>query len=191
MSLASTDLPRRHRFSVSDYYLMGEAGILAPDSREELIHGEIFDRAPPSPLHSATVTRLNKIFQHASGDDASVSVLNPVRLSEFSEPQPDLALLKRRRDFYSEHHPGPTDVLLIIEVADSTLRFDRDTKVPLYAVHGIPEMWLVNLHARRLVRHRAPREGTFTLVDEPNLGTPVEISGLARIAVDLRWLIDW
>lgn len=86
MSLASTDLPRRHRYSVSDYYLMGEVGILAPDSREELIHGDIFDRAPPTPLHAATVTRLNKIFQHASGDDASVSVLLPVRLSELSEP---------------------------------------------------------------------------------------------------------
>ena len=190
MSLASTDLPRRHRFSVSDYYRMGEVGILAPDSREELIDGEIFDLAPPSPLHAATVTRLNEIFQHASGDDASVGIHHPVRLSEFSEPQPDLSLLRRRDDFYSEHHPRPADVLLIVEVADSTLRFDRDTKVPLYAAHGIQEMWLVDLPTRRLVRHRSPREASYTLMDEPNLGALVEISTRSGIAVELRWLLD-
>jgi Uma2 family endonuclease len=115
-------------------------------------------------------------------------VQNPVRLSGHSEPQPDLALLRYRKDFYSEHHPRPADVLLVIEVADTSLRFDRDTKMSLYARHGIPEMWLVDLRGRRLVRHRAPREGSYTLVDEPDLGTPVEVSALSEVAVDLRRL---
>jgi Uma2 family endonuclease len=186
MSLTSTDSPRRHRYSVADFYRMGEAGILPPDSREELIDGVIFDVPRPSPLHAATVTRLNAIFQRAAGDEASVGVHLPVRLSEFSEPQPDVSLLKSRDDFYSEHHPGPVDVLLIVEVADSTLRFDRDTRVPLYAVHGIAEMWLVDLIGRRLVRHRAPTQGIYTLVDEPDLGTPLDLAALPGVTVDLK-----
>jgi hypothetical protein len=93
MSLTSMDPPRRHRYSVADYYRMGEANIFAPDSREELIDGDIFDVPRPSPLHAATVRSLNATLWRAIGDEASVSVRHPVRLSEFSEPQPDLSLL--------------------------------------------------------------------------------------------------
>ena len=113
---------------------------------------------------------------------------NPVRLSEYSEPQPDLALLRRRDDFYREHHPRAEDVLLIIEVAATSLRFDRKTKLPLYARHGIPKMWLVDLGGRRLVRHRAPQQSSYTLVDEPDLGAALEISALSGVAVDLHRL---
>ena len=188
MSHASTDLPRRHRLSVSDYYRMAEVGILAPDARVELIDGEIFDMAPPGSLHAATVDRLNEILTRSVGGKAAVRVQNPVRLSELSEPQPDLALLLRRDDFYSQHHPGPADVLLVVEIADSSLRFDRDTKVSLYAVHGIPEMWLVDLRGRRLVRHRAPRQGSYTQVDEPDLEAPLEVSALSGVVVELQRL---
>jgi Uma2 family endonuclease len=188
MSLASTDSPRRHRLTVSDYYRMAEVGILAPDARVELIDGEIIDMVPPGKLHVATVLQLSDTLFRAAGHEASVLVQSPLRLSELSEPQPDLALLKRRKDFYRQHEAGPADVLLIVEVADISLRFDRDTKVSLYAMHGIPEMWLVDLRGRRLVRHRAPVQGTYTLVDEPDLGAPLEISTLPGIAVDLRQL---
>jgi Uma2 family endonuclease len=188
MSHASTDLPRRHRLSVSDYYRMAEVGILAPDARVELIDGEIFDMAPPGSLHAATVDRLNEILTRSVGGKAAVRVQNPVRLSELSEPQPDLALLRRRDDFYSQHHPGPADVLLVVEIADTSLRFDRDTKVSLYAVHGIPEMWLVDLRGRRLVRHRAPRQGSYTQVDEPDLEAPLEVSALSGVVVELQRL---
>ena len=188
MSHASTDLPRRHRLSVSDYYRMAEVGILAPDARVELIDGEIFDMAPPGSLHAATVDRLNEILTRSVGGKAAVRVQNPVRLSELSEPQPDLALLRRRDDFYSQHHPGPADVLLVVEIADSSLRFDRDTKVSLYAVHGIPEMWLVDLRGQRLVRHRAPRQGSYTQVDEPDLKAPLEVSALSGVVVELQRL---
>ena len=188
MSLATSDPPRRHRLSVSDYYRMAEVGILAPDARVELIDGEIIDMAPPGSLRTATVLRLSDILFRASGDRASVLVQNPVRLGENSQPQPDLALLKRRDDFYSEHLPGARDFLLIVEVADTSLRFDRNTKAALYAAHDIPEMWLVDLRGRRLVRYRAPREGLYTQVDEPDLGVPLEISALAGVAVDLQLL---
>src|SRR5687768_12095899 len=163
---AATDLPRRHRLTVADYYRMAEVGILDAEARVELIDGEIIDMAPPGSPHAATVHYLIEILVLAAGGKASVLVQNPVRLSEYSEPQPDVALLRRRDDFYRERHPQPDDVLLLIEVAATSLRFDRDTKLPLYARHGIPEMWLVDLGRRRLSRHRAPQQGSYTLVDE-------------------------
>jgi len=178
----------KHRITVHAYHRMGETGVLAPDARVELIDGEIFDMAPPGSLHAATVDRLNEILTRSVGGKAAVRVQNPVRLSELSEPQPDLALLRRRDDFYSQHHPGPADVLLVVEIADSSLRFDRDTKVSLYAVHGIPEMWLVDLGSRRLSRYRAPQQGSYTLVDEPDFGTALDVSALSGVAVDLHRL---
>jgi Uma2 family endonuclease len=185
MSHAATDLPRRHRLTVADYYRMAEVGILAPDARVELIDGEIIDMVPPGSPHAATVHYLTEVLVLAVDGRASVLAQNPVRLSEYSEPQPDLALLRRRDDFYREQHPRPADVLLIIEVAASSLRFDRKTKMPLYARHGIPEMWLVDLGGRRLVRHRAPQQGSYTLVDEPDLGAALEVAALSGVTVDL------
>jgi len=185
---AEADLPRRHRLSVDDYYRMAEVGILDQEARVELIDGEIIDMPPPGSLHAATVDRLMHALVRAADDGASVRVQNPVRLNSYSEPQPDLALLRRREDFYSEHHPRPADVLLIIEVADTSLKFDRDTKVSLYARDGIPEIWLVDLRGRRLVRYRVPREGSYAIIDEPDLGVPLEVSALSKVVVDLRRL---
>ena len=167
---------------------MAEVGILAPDARVELIDGEIIDMAPPGSLHAAAVHRLNEALVRAAEGRATLLIQNPIRLSEYSEPQPDLALLRRREDFYSDHHPRPADVLLVIEVADTSLRFDRETKIPLYAVHGIPEVWLVDLRGKRLVRHRVPEQGVYTLVDELVSGGALEVSAVPGIAVDLGWL---
>jgi Uma2 family endonuclease len=185
---AAADLPRRHRLTVADYYRMAEVGILDPEARVELIDGEIIDMAPPGSPHAAIVDHLNEVFVRAVQDRASVRVQNPVRLSEYSEPQPDLALLRRRDDFYRERHPQPDDVLLIIEVAATSLRFDRETKLPLYARHGIPEVWLVDLESRRLSRYRAPQHGSYTLVDEPDLGAALEVAALSGVAVDVHRL---
>jgi Uma2 family endonuclease len=165
---------------------MAEVGILDPDARVELIEGDIIDMVPPGSLHAAMVHRLTKTLVRTVGDSAVVLAQNPVRLSDLSEPQPDLALLRPRDDFYDQKLPGPTDVLLVVEIADSSLRFDRDTKVSLYAVHGIPEMWLVDLRGRRLVRHRVPQQGSYTLVDEPDLGTPIDLAALPGVTVDLK-----
>jgi Uma2 family endonuclease len=188
MSLAPTDLPRRHRLTVSDYYRMAEVGILAPDARVELIDGEIIDMVPPGKSHISLVLHLSDILFRATGNHASVLVQSPLRLSELSEPQPDIALLQRREDFYWQHEAGPADVLLVVEVADTSLRFDRDTKVSLYAVHGIPEVWLVDIRGRRLVRYRAPQQGSYSLVDEPDLGVPLAVSGLSEVPIDLQQL---
>ena len=188
MSHTATDLPRRHRLTVDDYYRMAEVGILDPEARVELIEGEIIDMAPPGSAHAATVHYLTEVLLRAVGDRASVLAQNPVRLSQYSEPQPDVALLRRRDDFYRERHPTPADVLLIVEVAATSLRFDRETKLPLYARYGIPEMWLVDLGGRRLVRYRAPQHGVYTLVDEPGLGQPLEVAALPGLSLDLHRL---
>jgi Uma2 family endonuclease len=185
---ATPDLPRRHRLTVDDYYRMAEVGILDPEARVELIDGEVIDMAPPGSPHAGTVTYLTKVLIHAVGDSALVLAQNPVRLSKYSEPQPDLALLRPRDDFYRERHPQPDDVLLIVEVAATSLRYDRRKKVPLYGRHGIPEMWLVDIDGGRFVRYRAPQQGSYTLVDEPDLGVAVDVSTLAGVAVDLSRL---
>ena len=183
---AEADMPRRHRLTVADYYRMAEVGILDAESRVELIDGDIIDMAPPGSPHAGTVAYLTEVLVRAVNGRATVLAQNPVRLSDFSEPQPDLALLRRRDDFYRERHPQPDDVLLIVEIAATSLRFDRDTKLPLYARHGIPEMWLVDLGGQRLSRYRAPQNGSYALADEPDVRTPIELPGLSGVAVDLR-----
>ena len=156
MSAQPANLLQRHRLDVADYYRMAEAGILGEDDRCELIDGEIIDMAPIGSEHSAIVKRLNRLFELVVHHQAIVSVQDPIRLNRQNEPQPDIALLHYREDFYRDAHPGPEDVLLIIEVADSSARYDREIKLPLYARHGIPEVWIVDLRQRRLDIHRQP-----------------------------------
>ena len=151
---------RRHRYTVDEYYRMGDSGILKQGDRVELIEGEIVDMVPVGSAHVGIVNRLNRLLVQALGDRAIVSVQNPVRLSAFSEPEPDIALLRPRDDFYSGAHPGPTNVLLIIEVSDSSLDYDRDVKLPLYARHEIPVVWLIDIQRKQLLVFRSPtREG--------------------------------
>ena len=146
----------RRRFTVGEYYRMAEAGILRPGERVELIEGEIITMAAIGSRHAAVVTRLQRRFERALGDRALVRVQNPVRLSDLSEPEPDVALLRPHADYYASAHPGPADVLLMIEVAETTLAFDRGTKLPLYAIAGIPEYWIVDLGGDRIEVYREP-----------------------------------
>ena len=135
----------KRRFSVKEYYLMADAGILSPRDRVELIDGEIVQMAAMGSYHAGCVNTLNRAFMETLGRRVVVSVQNPVRLSERSEPQPDIELLRPRADLYTESHPRPGDVMLIVEVSHSTVEYDMDVKTPLYAEAGIPELWLVNL----------------------------------------------
>jgi Uma2 family endonuclease len=127
----------RRVFSVDDYYRMVEVGLLKEDERVELIEGEVIRMSPIGSRHAACVARLTKLFSRLAGDGAIVWVQNPVRLNDFSEPQPDVALLKPRADFYAGAHPAAADVLLIVEVSDTTIGYDRQVKVPLYARGGM------------------------------------------------------
>jgi Uma2 family endonuclease len=161
MSAQPASLLQRHQLDIIDYYRMAEAGILGEDDRYELIEGEIIDRAPIGSEHASTVVRLSRLLTRCVADQAVVTVQNPVRLDLRNEPQPDIALLRYRDDFYRDAHPGPQDVLLIIEVADSSARYDREIKLPLYARHGIPEVWIVDLRQQRVDIHRQPEEAAY------------------------------
>lgn len=166
---------------------MGETGILAPDARVELIDGEIVDMAAPGDLHAGTVDQLASMLTMALAGRAHIRVQNPLLLDERSEPQPDISVLEPRGDFYKTGRPRPENALLVVEVADTSLRFDREEKIPLYARHGIREVWLVDLEAERLIRYRSPQQGTCTyaLADRPDLSKPIEIDALPGAALEL------
>ncbi len=147
--------PMRRPFTVREYHRMGKAGILAPDERVELIEGEIIKMPPIGGPHASRVNRVSRAFHPVAGGAAILSVQNPLRLSDLSEPVPDLMLLRPRDDFY-ETHPAPADVLLLVEVSDTTLDYDQRTKLPLYAREGVPETWIVDLVHTVLLVHREP-----------------------------------
>jgi len=181
MSSTAPDLPRRHRYTRAEYCRMAEAGILGRDDRVELIEGEIIDMAPTGSQHAGTVIYLNTVLQAALRGSALVSLQNPLVIDEYSEPEPDAALLRPRQDFYRDAHPRAQDVLLVIEVADSSLGYDRDVKLPLYARHGIPEAWLVDLEHRRLERYAGPQADGYavheTVSDLANVPSPASTDG--------------
>ena len=157
----SVNLVKPHNFTVSEYERMGESGIFPPDARVELIEGEIIEMSPIGSRHAACVRLLSRVLNQQVGEDLIVSTQNPIRLSELSEPQADISLLKHRPDFYREAHPGPDDILLVIEVADTTLHYDRRTKMPRYARAGIPEALLFNLPDDRLEYFSLPEMGEY------------------------------
>ena len=140
-------LPERHLVTVDEFDRMVDAGVFAPDRRLELIDGEMVDMSPIGSAHQACVNRLTTLLAPlAAGRRAVVQVQGAIRTSDLSQPQPDVALLVPRDDYYAEAHPGPSDVLLVIEVADTSVRFDRDVKLPAYGRAGVAETWVVDLH---------------------------------------------
>lgn len=150
--------PLKKLFTVSEYHSMAETGILAEEDRFELIEGEIYRMAPIGSRHAGCVNRLNHLLQ---GTRAILAPQNPVILNDFSEPQPDMALLRWRDDFYSSSHPNPDDILLLVEVADTSVGFDRRVKVPVYARRGIREVWLVDLTKSTVEVNRRPSQTGF------------------------------
>lgn len=157
MSAHTETWPKPHRLTVDDYYRMAEVGVLSPDDRTELIEGEIIDMAPIGSVHAEVLRLLTKRLIETVRNAAHVSVQLPVRLSQRSEPQPDIAVLDARSDDYRRAHPSADDALLLIEVSDTTLRYDLNVKARLYATHGVREYWVVDLVAKRVWRHRKPR----------------------------------
>ena len=178
-------VPQTRKFTVAEYYRMAEVGILKPDERVELIEGEIIVMAPIGPEHADDVDEFNTVFGIYAPGRFRIRIQNPVRLDNGSEPQPDAALLRLRPGGYRAAHPTPADVLLVVEVADSSLAYDRDVKAHIYGRNDIPETWVRNLPEDCIERftqpspdgyaqHTVHRRGeTLTPVSLPDLNFPV------------------
>ena len=148
-------------FTVDDYYRMAEAGILKPEDRVELIEGEIVEMRPIGNRHAGCVNRVNDLFTFLFRGKAIVTVQNPARLNEYNEPQPDLILAKSRGDYYASRHPTREDIYVMVEIADTTLRKDRNIKIPIYARLGILEVWIGDLQHDRLLVFRDPTASSY------------------------------
>jgi Uma2 family endonuclease len=188
MGMQMESWPQRHRITVHDYHRMAEVGVLAPDARVELIEGEIIDMAPIGKDHQSIVDQLNRRLVRAVGDDAIVRVQGSIRLSQWSEPEPDVVLLAPRPDFYRGEFALGTDTLLVIEVSDTTLRYDRDVKVPLYARHGVPEVWIVDVQNDALLAYGDLRDGKYerhAALERPAGATVTRLPG---VTLDLKSL---
>lgn len=151
----------RKLFTTAEYHQMIEAGVFNEDDRIELIEGEFYEMSPIGPRHAAAVNRLSRVLNLQISDIAIVSVQNPVELSRYSEPQPDITVLKWRDDFYSQSHPSPSDVLIAIEVSDTTQDRDRGFKIPVYARAGLAEAWLVDLFNDCVEIYLRPANGKY------------------------------
>lgn len=146
----------QHRFNVTEYYRMAETGVLRPDARVELLDGRIIDMSPIGSSHAGTVKRFIRIFTKLALDRWVISAQDPLRLDDHSEPEPDFMLLKPSPDDYTSRHPKPDEVFLLVEVADASLDYDRDEKLPAYGRSGVAEVWVVNLRDQSLEIYREP-----------------------------------
>lgn len=176
------------RFSVTDYAKMLESGILGEKDRVELIDGEVRRMSPIGSRHIAMVNRLTRLLVRMVGDAAIVSIQNPTQLNDYTEPQPDVTVLRWRSDFYEKMKAQPEDVLLLIEVADSSLDYDRHEKLPRYAAAGIPEVWIVDVDENRHVieQYAAPWDGEYTINNSLAIGDIIvseSIPEIIRMAV--------
>lgn len=172
---------QRHRFNVDDYARMGEAGILSADDRVELIAGEIREMSPIGPPHAGIVDRLAELLFARLAGAAQVRTQGPVRLNRYTEPEPDLAVLRRRDDYYQRHHPQAGEILLVVEVADSSLLYDRAEKMPRYAQAGIPEAWLVDVAAREVTIYSVPQPDGYAQQRVVRRGEPIVSATVAAL----------
>ena len=181
---------QKYYFNVEDYYRMADAGLFPIGARIELIEGEVVEMSPIGNRHAACVDRLNTFLNHILSGKAIVRVQGPIRLNDFSEPQPNIALLKPRDDFYSNSHPTPADVLLIIEVADTSVDYDRRVKRQLYARAGIPETWVMVLPKDYIEVHSQPVNGKYQKVQRLKRGRTLVSPTVAGLRFNVADLLD-
>jgi Uma2 family endonuclease len=191
-NMGALDFPTiltKHRLTVADYHRMAETGVLTETARTELIEGEIIDMAPIGTRHASAVTRVARRCERVVGDAAIVWQQNPLRLDEHSEPEPDLLLLKPRDDFYASAHPVPADVLLLIEVSDSTARYDREIKLPLYARHGVSEVWIIDLDAKLIRCFRKPHGNEYLEATASAEAGVMAVQAMPGVSIDLSGVL--
>jgi len=183
-SLSTTNVPHR-LINVNEFYQMAEAGILTEDERVELIEGELLAMSPVGSFHAGLHTRISRLLSAVVKSDAIVYTQNPIYLSEVSSPEPDISLLKPRDDDYMSSLPTAKDVLLAIEIADSSVSYDRNTKLPLYAHYKIPEVWLIDVKQKKLEIYQKPSDEGYRLSLFPEKGEI--ISPLLLETIQLDW----
>lgn len=176
----------RRRFTVDEYYRMAEAGILHEDDRVELIEGEIVEMPPIGSGHASRVDQIAQLFFQRLSGQATIRVQSPIHLDQRSEPQPDISLLHPKPDFYANAHPGPQDIFLVVEVADSSAEYDREVKMLLYARHGIRECWLVSLDEDVVEAYRSPAPQGYQHKQQLRRGERVTIEAFP----DIELLVD-
>jgi Uma2 family endonuclease len=181
--------PPPRPITVDEYYGMAETGLLEPDARVELIEGEVVHMPPIGSRHGSIMEFLDHLLDRAVADRARVRGQLPVRLDNLSEPVPDVAVVKSRADRYTLSHPTAADVLLIVEISYSTLRCDINVKVPLYARHGIPEVWIVDLKNNQLRTYRSPSEGRYRDTASTEHPGKTSVPGVPDVTVDLSGLL--
>jgi Uma2 family endonuclease len=179
----------RGHFTVAAYHRLAETGALEPDARVELLDGQVVDMSPIGSRHAGTVKWLSRRLASLLGDRAILGVQDPVVLDDYSEPEPDIAVLRPRPDFYRGAHPRPSDVLLMVEVADATVDTDRDIKIPLYARAGLREVWLVNLNEDRIEVYWDPRGGEYASVTTRTRTDAVTMLAFADVAVSVDEIV--
>lgn len=171
----------RQQFTVDDYTRMREAGILTEDDHVELLDGDIYIMSPMGSYHIALVNRLNRMLIKAVQDDAIVSTQNAIRLNDYSEPQPDIALLHPRDDDYEHALAAPEDIFFIIEISDTSSVYDRQQKLPRYAMANIVEVWIVDANQQILEQHMQPFEGQYTTIKRYVRGTTIQSLTLPHV----------
>ena len=176
-------------FDVNDYHRMAQAGILSEDDRVELIDGEIVAMTPIGPRHNASVNRANRALVTTVGDQAIVQVQGSVRLDRFGEPQPDFVLIRPEPHFYASRLPGPSDIFLIIETAEASLRYDREVKTRIYAQAGVQEYWLVDLDDRSVSCSTEPRGGAYQTLRQYRRGASIAPEALPQCAIAVDVLL--
>jgi len=177
---------KHYPITVKLYHFMAEEGFFTPDERVELIGGEIVEKSPVGSTHASCVNFLNEFLTSLFRGQYQVSIQNPVILDDESEPQPDIALLRYKKDFYKDSLPAASDAALLIEVADKTVDFDRSRKLPRYGAAGVPETWLVDLPGEKVEVHFAPKKTTYGMVKIYQRGEDVisETMPNLKISVD-------
>ena len=177
------------KFTADQYYQMAESGILTQRDRVELIEGEIIQMAAIGKNHAVCVDRLNELFVLAFSSQALIRVQNPVRLSNYSEPEPDFAILRLRQDFYLNGHPQPEDVFAVVEVSDSSIDYDRGVKAPLYASEGIQELWIIDLNVLAVEVYRLPSSQGYQQVQTFQRGESVAFQAFPNVSFQVEQLL--
>ena len=185
----SASAPTRRRFTVAEYYAMADIGILEENDRIELLDGDLIVMPPIGVWHASIVDRFTNSLPPLLQGRAIVSVQNPTRLNDNSEPQPDIMLLRWRDDFYGGGHPGPADVLLLIEIADTSVDYDRSAKLSAYARAGIPEVWIATRQDSRIEAYTEPMEGEYSNVRYAGRGESIAPQAFPEVVLEVGSLI--